>query len=173
MTESKTSIRTIERAATLIMELLDPLDEELAKETADLQYKCPRFHVVAGALARLIEEGRIADSLTCVRPHWISERLAPEPVECGFCGELFDQERTGQKFCSEKCGQAFNQLPDGLVKKKEEEDARTRSVAPDTAEPDEPEPVDDVDPEPESTDEIQEVLRQPTQQEPEEFVYGT
>ena len=99
-----TEYRTLERAATLILECLPGQVRDLAIELADLQYSCPRWHVVAGAVLRLSEEGRLADFST--EPHWSTDKGEPEPTKCKHCNETFMPKRLGQIYCSERCGQA-------------------------------------------------------------------
>ncbi len=101
----KTELRTLERASNLILSMLPDQIRLLAEEMADIQYHCPRWHVVAGAVLRLSEEGRMADYAT--EPHWATETMEREPRTCKFCEQLFDQERVGQDFCSNECGTAF------------------------------------------------------------------
>lgn len=108
MTEMTQDARRLEHAATLIIEQLTPDRRNLAIEMADLQYHIPRWHIVAGCINRLIEEGRLADYV--VDPGWSVLRNEPEASSCEYagCGKLFDPVRLGQRFCSEQCAQYHN-----------------------------------------------------------------
>lgn len=106
MSEDKPNIKRLEYAATMLLEMLPPQIRDLAIELADLQYHCPRWHVVAGAVLRLSEEGRMADFST--EPHWDSDTIEREPSTCTLCGSGFMPDRLGQRFCSNECGQKFN-----------------------------------------------------------------
>lgn len=96
------TVKRLEYAATLLLEMLPTQIHDLAIEIADLQYQCPRWHVVAGAVLRLSEEGRLADYST--EPHWDSDKIDREPTLCPQCDTLFDPERLGQVYCCNPCG---------------------------------------------------------------------
>jgi len=103
MTERST-MKRLEIAATLILDQLPKQLRDLAIELADLQYHCPRWHLVAGSIMRLSEEGRLASYST--DPGWSTDRLEREPTICAYkpCSKSFEPTRLGQIYCSNECG---------------------------------------------------------------------
>ncbi len=104
MTDKKPDFRRLEHAATILMELLPGQARDLVIELADLQYKCPRWHIVVGSMLRLFEEGRNSDYST--EPHWAHDMHEPVKTTCEECEKEFLPERLGQIYCSQTCGEA-------------------------------------------------------------------
>ncbi|GAH36496.1 unnamed protein product [marine sediment metagenome] len=105
--EERPNSRRLEAAATLLIEQLPSYVRDLIIELADMQFKCPRWHLMAGYALRMFEQGQSSDFTT--EPHWASEKLEPEPSTCRFCEEIFMPVRLGQIFCAEKCAQGFTE----------------------------------------------------------------
>lgn len=94
-------------AADLLLDQLVPSIRDFAKELADIQLHIPRWQLVIGSLLAQYQSGTL--SAPSIDPGWTSDRPTLTHARCEVCGNFFEPERIGQRFCSNACGVKWNQ----------------------------------------------------------------
>jgi hypothetical protein len=97
----------LDMAANLILQMIPPNFKLLAEEVADVVLKVPRWHLVAGLVLAMIEQGMVA--IPSIDPGWGRESFNAKEVECEQCHAIFVPDHIGQRFCSNFCGNRWAQ----------------------------------------------------------------
>jgi len=98
----ETYSRSLDDAATLLLNILSPAIRSYVFELADITLKLPRWQLLLGALMSQYESGNL--TAPSIDPSWREVEAVIGDSTCGHCGVTFTPRRFGQKYCSQKCG---------------------------------------------------------------------
>lgn len=100
----ETYSRSLDDAATLLLNLLTPSIRDYAMELADVTLKLPRWQLLLGSMLAQYESGCLVSP--SIDPSWRqAEAVMSDSIcELAECRAHFIPKRFGQRFCSQTCG---------------------------------------------------------------------
>ena len=134
----ETYSRSLDDAATLLINLLSPSIRDYAFELADVTLKIPRWQLMLGSMLSQYESGCL--TAPSIDPSWRIAEAAMSDSICQLesCGKHFTPKRFGQRFCSQECGDADRRRTVGesnaqkrkidLLRKREEREMGIKEV---------------------------------------------
>jgi hypothetical protein len=96
--------RSLDDAATVLINILSPSIRDYAIELADITLKIPRWQLLLGSMVAQYESGSL--TAPTIDPSWRQAEAAMSDSICQLdtCGKHFIPKRFGQRFCSQECG---------------------------------------------------------------------
>ena len=96
--------RTLDEAATLLINILSPSIRDYLIEVADIVLKIPRWQMILGSIMSQYESGTL--TAPSIDPSWRQMEMLISDSVCQLksCGKKFIPKRFGQRFCSQECG---------------------------------------------------------------------
>jgi len=96
--------RSLDDAATLLINLLSPSIRDYSIELADIVLKIPRGQLLLGSMMSQYESGCL--TAPSIDPSWRQAEVAMTDSICQLdsCQKHFSPKRYGQKYCSQECG---------------------------------------------------------------------
>lgn len=118
--------RSLDDAATLLLNILTPSIRDYATELADITLKIPRWQLLLGSLLSQYEGGNL--TAPSIDPSWRQIEIAIGKSHCLWkdCGREFTPRRLGEKFCSPLCGDNQRRVDISLIRKRREEEIKQR-----------------------------------------------
>ena len=96
--------RSLDDAATLLINLLSPSIRDYAIELADIVLKIPRWQLLLGSMMAQYEGGCL--TAPSIDPSWRQAETIMSDSICQLdaCQKHFSPKRYGQRYCSQECG---------------------------------------------------------------------
>lgn len=106
----ETYSRSLDDAATLLLNLLTPSIRDYAFELADVVLKLPRWQLLLGSMMAQYESGCL--TAPSIDPSWRQAEAVMQDSICELaeCRVHFVPKRFGQRFCSQTCGDAHRKM---------------------------------------------------------------
>lgn len=117
---------SLEEAANLLLSIIPTSVRDYACELADITLKIPRWQLLLGSMMAQQESGNLA--APSIDPGWRQVELLIKESICQYCKKSFPPKHSGQKYCSNQCGdkargeaiKAQNKMRDEIRKREEQ-----------------------------------------------------